>query len=123
MAFLCVGSGLVRWFRLPSGGGRGLGWFSIFRCGYRHDACSFGGDYRRHDMDHSEALAWQVKSLEIRKRRWNGDASWKTGTQLTLRDEPESLPRRINRLGFRAWTGARVGLAFALGPTRTNMTR
>jgi hypothetical protein len=53
-------------------------------------------------MDHSEALAWQVKSLEIRKRRWNGDASWKTGTQLTLRDEPESLPRPINRLGPRA---------------------
>jgi hypothetical protein len=44
------------------------------------------------DMDHSEALALQVKSLEIRKRRWNGDASWKTGTQLTLRAEPESLP-------------------------------
>ena len=89
MAFLCGGSGLVGWFMLPSGGGRGLGRFSIFRCGYRHDACSFGGDYRRHDMDHSEALAVQEKSLEIWKRRWNGDASWKTGTQLTLRDAPE----------------------------------
>src|SRR6266851_2288199 len=102
VAFLCGGSGFVGWFRLPSG--RGLGRFSIFRCGYRHDACSFGGDYRRHDMDHSEALALQEKSLEIRKRRWNGDASWKTGTQLTLRDEPESLPRPINRLGPRAST-------------------
>src|SRR6266851_431549 len=91
-AFLCRDGGLLGWFRLPSGGGRGLGRFSIFRCGCRHGACSFGGDYRRHDMDHSEALALQVKSLEIRKRRWNGDASWKTATQLTLRDEPASLP-------------------------------
>jgi hypothetical protein len=57
---------------------------------------------RDHDMDHSEALAWQVKSLEIRKRRWNGDASRKRGTQLTLRDEPRLRP--INRLGSRAWT-------------------
>ena len=55
-------------------------------------------------MNHSEALALQEKSLEIRKRRWNGDASWKTATQLTLRDEPESLPRPINRLGPRAST-------------------
>jgi hypothetical protein len=71
VAFLCGGSGLVGWFRLPSGGGRGLGWFSIFRCGYRHGGCSFGGDYRRHDMDHSEALALQVKSLENCKRLVN----------------------------------------------------
>ncbi len=53
-------------------------------------------------MDHSEALALQEKSLEIRKRRWNGDASWKTGTQLALRDEARLRP--INRLGSRAWT-------------------
>src|SRR5260370_6150942 len=96
--------GVLGWLRLPSGGGRGLGWFSIFRGGYRHDACSFGGDYRSHDMDHSEALALQEKSLEIRKRRWNGDASWKTGTQLALRDEPASLPRPITGRGSRAST-------------------
>jgi hypothetical protein len=55
-------------------------------------------------MDHSEALALQEKSLEIRKRRWNSDASWNTGMQLALRDEPASLLWPINSLGFRAWT-------------------
>jgi len=38
-------------------------------------------------MNHSEALALQEKCLEIRKRRWNSDASWNTGMQLALRDE------------------------------------
>ena len=45
----------------PSRCGRGLGRFSIFRGGCRHGACAFGGDYRSHDMDHSEALASQAK--------------------------------------------------------------
>jgi hypothetical protein len=52
-------------------------------------------------MDHSEALALQEKSLEIRKRRWNGDARWKT---VGTRDEPASLPRPITRRGSRAST-------------------
>src|SRR6266851_4454194 len=87
--------GVLGWLRLPSGGGHCLGRFSIFRDGRRHGACSFGGDYRRHDMDHSEALALQEKSLEIRKRRWNGDARWKT---VGTRDEPASLPRPLTVL-------------------------
>jgi len=55
-------------------------------------------------MDHSEALALQEKSLEIRKRRWNSDASWNIGMQLALRGEPESRFRPINRVGSRAST-------------------
>jgi hypothetical protein len=82
-----------------------------------------GGDDRRHDMNHSEALETQAKSVEIRERRWNGDASRNTGTHLALRDEPESLPMPINGLRSRASTGHGSGGPQRKGSTRTNMTR
>src|SRR6266849_2779096 len=56
----------------------GLGRFSIFSSGCRHGGCSFGGDDRRHDMNHSEALEMQAKSVEIGK---NDGMAMRAGTR------------------------------------------
>lgn len=39
----------------------------------RHLICSFSGDHRGHDMDHSGALGKQANSGVFRRRRLNGD--------------------------------------------------
>jgi hypothetical protein len=78
----CGDFGLLGRLRLLGGGG--LGRFSICNDGRRHVACSFSGDYRSQDMDHSAAFETQAISEENWERRWNGDASRNAGTHLAI---------------------------------------
>jgi hypothetical protein len=60
--------------RVARGCGCGWGGAGFFCNRRRHFLFSLSGDYRVHDMNHSEAYEKQPKSERSRKRRWNGDA-------------------------------------------------